>query len=140
MQARFSMQYCAALALQQQRLRLADFTGEAVKRPAIRQLLPLISMQVQPAEIELGLNHMPHHDVAVFLKDGRKFETSRRMPKGSIAEPFDDLDRLEKFMDCCTANFGEARSKTLYHQLQAIDTAPNLAFLTAAFERHSDGV
>ena len=38
MQARFSMHYCVALALSQDRLNLSDFTPAMIARPQIRRL------------------------------------------------------------------------------------------------------
>ncbi|MFT4464101.1 MAG: MmgE/PrpD family protein [Sodalis sp. (in: enterobacteria)] len=44
MQARFSMPYCLAVALANNRLRLADFDRERIFDPAMRRLLPLTKM------------------------------------------------------------------------------------------------
>ncbi len=45
MEARFSMNYCVALALRYGRLSLADFTPQGVMRSEVRRLMPLVTME-----------------------------------------------------------------------------------------------
>jgi 2-methylcitrate dehydratase PrpD len=133
MQGRFSMHYCVALALLQDRLSLADFTPEAVGRAEVRRLLPLTTMRSY-AKSEEAAGRQPHR-VTITLKDGRILEAERREARGSIAVPFDDADRAGKFMDCCA---GVPGADQLYARLADIDAAADLGFLLsepAATER-----
>lgn len=52
MEARFSMSYCVARVLVQDRLTLDDFTDDAVAPADIRRLLPLVTMTAYTAEEE----------------------------------------------------------------------------------------
>ena len=52
MEARFSMQYCVAIALLNGKLSLADFTPSAVHRSEVRELLPRIQMRAHEAGAE----------------------------------------------------------------------------------------
>ena len=124
MQARFSMHYCIALALLQDRLSLADFTPEAVGRPEIRRLLPLTTMRAYDKSEEAA-GRQPHR-VTIRLKDGRLLKAERLEARGSIAVPFDDADRQAKFADCCAGMPGAA---ALYARLTDIDAAADLGFL-----------
>lgn len=124
MQARFSMHYCVALALLQDRLSLADFTPEAVGRPEIRRLLPLTTMRAYDKSEEAA-GRQPHR-VTIRLKDGRLLKAERLEARGSIAVPFDDADRQAKFADCCAGMPGAA---ALYARLTDIDAAADLGFL-----------
>lgn len=124
MQARFSMHYCVALALLQDRLSLADFTPAAVGRPEVRRLLPLTTMRSYDKSEEAA-GRQPHR-VTIRLKDGRLLKAERREAKGSVADPFDDADRKTKFADCCA---GKPGAGDLYARLADIDTATDLAFL-----------
>jgi 2-methylcitrate dehydratase PrpD len=133
MQARFSMQYCVALALLQDGLRLADFTPEAVARPEVRRLLPRTTMTAYSREEELAAGGRPPHRVTVQLSDGRVLEAERRAARGSMADPFDDMDRRLKFADCCARRLDETHSMELYEVLQALDGAHDLGFLAPAF-------
>jgi 2-methylcitrate dehydratase PrpD len=124
MQARFSMHYCVALALLQDRLSLADFTPAAVGRAEVRHLLPLTTMRSYDKSEEAA-GRRPHR-VAIRLKDGRELKVERLEAKGSIADPFDDADREAKFADCCAGMPGAA---ALYARLADIDGAADLGFL-----------
>lgn len=102
MQARFSMNYCVALALLCGRLSLSDFTPGAVHRPEVRMLMPLVHMKAYPPEAEDPdpTKRLPHK-VTITLKDGRQLETSVLHARGTIHNPFDDADIDAKFRDCC---------------------------------------
>jgi 2-methylcitrate dehydratase PrpD len=132
MQARFSMQYCVALALLEDRLTLADFTPEAVARDEVRRLLPITTMTSYSREDELKGNGRLPHKVTVRLRDGRVIQAERKEAKGSMADPFDDEDRRAKFFDCCR-RLDEAVLTVLYDRLQSLDEASNLGFLESVF-------
>jgi 2-methylcitrate dehydratase PrpD len=138
MQARFSMHYCAALALTQERLSLADFTPEAVAghaRPGtpVARLLPLVTMHSHSPDEERAAApaRLPHR-ITVRLRDGRTIVEERRHAKGSLHHPFDDADKAEKFADC-TRGLPPATAAALLHGLNHLDDRPDLNFLAPAF-------
>lgn len=99
MQARFSMQYCLAVALLSGGLSLRDFTPQAATRPSLRVHMSKITMSSYSAEKERGVERLPHQ-VHILLKDGRRFSTERLHANGSIAAPLNDGQKLAKFEDC----------------------------------------
>jgi len=102
MEARFSMNYCIAVALLSGRVSLSDFTPDAVHRPDVRALLPRVTMEGYPKDAE-GPDptvRLPHK-VTTKLKDGRVIETERVWARGTIHDPFTDADLEAKFRDCC---------------------------------------
>lgn len=133
MQARFSMHYCVALALTQDRLGLADFTPAAVARPELRALLRLTTMRARTPEEERAAGGRLPHQVAVTLKSGRVLSAERAFAKGAIADPFSAADRLAKFADCCGARLDAATTAALYASLDALDDQPDLGFLQPVF-------
>lgn len=140
MQARFSMQYCVAVALLQERLGLADFTPAAVQRPAVRALLPLTTMHAYPAGPEGAPERRQPHRLRVALRDGRVLEASREFEKGTLNDPFDDADRWLKFRDCCEPALGADATGRLYAQLAAVDEAGDVhALATALAAAPADG-
>lgn len=132
MQARFSMPYCVALALVQERLSLADFTPEAILRAELRALMPLVSMQHYSAEQEAESPTRLPHWVAIRLRDGRLLEAERHNARGSIDDPFDDGDRWAKFSDCCL-ELPPSRRDELYRNLSRLDAMSDLDWLSTAF-------
>jgi 2-methylcitrate dehydratase PrpD len=132
MQARFSMHYCVALALSQDRIGLADFTLDQIARPEIRRLLPLTIMRARSRDEELASSSRLPHEVVIRLKDGSELKAERVHARGNIADPFDDHDRSAKFADCCAGLGGNATAE-LYRALARLDDQPDLAFLAPVF-------
>ena len=102
MEARFSMNYCVALALLYGKLSLTDFTPQAVHRPEVRKLLPLVTMDAyeEGAQGPDPTARLPHK-VTIFLNDGRTLTGSATWARGTIHNPFSEADLDEKFRDCC---------------------------------------
>ncbi|WP_337271310.1 MmgE/PrpD family protein [Oryzifoliimicrobium ureilyticus] len=99
MQARFSMQYCLAVALLNGGLSLRDFTPQAAIRPSLRVHMSKITMSSYSAEEERGVERLPHQ-VHISLKDGRRISTQRLHTNGSVESPLTDDQKLAKFEDC----------------------------------------
>jgi 2-methylcitrate dehydratase PrpD len=97
MQARFSMTYCLATATVQGGLGLADFEGDAIFRPAIRALMPHVTMQ---GFEELEGCPPPPTTVTLRLKDGRVLRETRTVHPGSAARPLTEAEQAAKFRDC----------------------------------------
>ena len=126
MEARFSMQYCLAVALARGFLSLRDFTDAAVARPEIRALLPLTTMSATPPEEELGPAGPFTHELTVTLKSGEVLTASRTAAKGTLGDPFTDEDRRRKFEDCCTPALGATATAALLAACESLETAPSL--------------
>lgn len=130
MQARFSMQYCVARALQQGQLSLADFSPQAVRGFASDPLLQQVTMlSYSRDEEKLAQEKLPHI-VTVQLRDGRELTASREFAVGTLQQPFSAADRVQKFMDCC----GEINdAAAIYENLLGLDKAPDLTALKPLF-------
>jgi 2-methylcitrate dehydratase PrpD len=118
MQARFSMQYCLALGLMQDRLTLEDFTPSAVHRREMRALLPLTTMRVN--DTGPGGRALPGvpHRLHVTLKDGTVLQAERHEVRGSIHDPFTAEEKRDKFLSCLAHGGVRAEDATrLYDQL-----------------------
>ena len=126
MQARFSLQYCVAVALLKGHLSLADFTPKAVMRPAVRRLLKLTHVHTyDPVDEPSDPDAPMAHRVKIMLKDGRELCAERAHTRGSIYEPFDEDDRLRKFDDCCNSMLGMedvAALRNLVRRLRDLDS------------------
>ena len=99
MEARFSMQYCVALALTQDLLSLSDFSPEAVARPHVRALFSRIEMETMPLEEEIA-QLRPAHRAQITLKDGRSFSAALAHARGTLHDPLDEVTRVGKLRDC----------------------------------------
>ncbi|HEY0210659.1 MmgE/PrpD family protein [Acerihabitans sp.] len=134
MQARFSMHYCLAVALANNRLRLADFTPDAIFDPAIRRFLPLTRMHAADPAREDKSGYVTHK-LSVHLRDGRRLCAARAMAKGDLSEPFGSDDRREKFFDCCHGRLDQQTANELYEQLHHLDRQDNIEFIAGALRQ-----
>ncbi|MGV6876376.1 MmgE/PrpD family protein [Pseudochelatococcus sp. B33] len=128
MQAKFSMNFCVALALVQGQLRIADFTPAGLARPEVRRLMPLVRMRAYTPEEENGGVNLPHK-VSIRLSDGRILSDERLLQKGSISEPFDEASRLDKFRDCCAGYLSPNATEKLLEGLRSCDDISDISFL-----------
>jgi 2-methylcitrate dehydratase PrpD len=130
MQARFSMEYCLALALRKKVLSLADFTQSAVDVFAADPLLSKISMtHYSAAEEQQATSYLPHK-LKLTLADGSVLETQRASARGGLAEPFSESDRATKIGDCLD---GVEGIEAIRGALANLDAQDDLRFLDPLF-------
>lgn len=101
-EARFSMQWAMALALLQDRLRLADFTPAALKRRELRAWLPRIRMRhTRPGKAHPSMeNGREPALTTVLLKNGKKLSRYAQRPRGTLQIPLSAKELDQKFEDC----------------------------------------
>ncbi|MFQ5348061.1 MAG: MmgE/PrpD family protein [Rhodothalassiaceae bacterium] len=127
LESKFSMEYALALCLAQGGAGLADFTDEAVMRPEIRRLFPLVERD--PVD---RLEGVFPTTVEVHLKDGRVVSETRAMPLGSKAAPFSTAQYWEKYESCVAGILSDDEAAALR---QALENLPDLAAI-GALTRH----
>jgi 2-methylcitrate dehydratase PrpD len=134
MEARFSMQYCLALALRKKALSLSDFTLPTVEILGRDPLLRKISMtHYTAAEEERATSYLPHR-LRITLEGGKTHEVERAFARGGLADPFSDDDRQTKFVDCLD---GVENPMSIYAAIDALDEQPDLHFLSVLFENNA---
>lgn len=102
-QARFSMNFCAALALTEGVPRLEHFDEAFVAQMpvAMRALLPLIRMHERQACAQAALLPWGGDCLArITFADGRVLEHLAMYPKGCQQNPLSEPEQREKFLDC----------------------------------------
>ncbi|MCL6652671.1 MmgE/PrpD family protein [Agrobacterium rubi] len=130
MQARFSMQYCLALAFRKKTLSLSDFTRSAVDKFSQGPLLSTISMtHYSAAEEEQAKTYLPHK-LKITLSDGSVLEAERAVARGGLADPFSESERLTKIRDCLD---GVKNAEAIMASLADFDMQKDLRFLDPLF-------
>lgn len=135
MEARFSLNYCIALALQYGALKLADFTPSAVERAEVRALLPVTNMRAYPVSAE-GADSTVRlaHEVTIELYDGTRLNQRVESARGTFERPFTEAEKRAKFDDCCAAQLPGASKQSLETALQEINTLPSIRSLTESLQ------
>jgi 2-methylcitrate dehydratase PrpD len=99
-EAKFSVQYVVARALQSGPVGLGDFSAQAIGDPAIASLMSRVDAKPLPEE-RWGADHFAA-EVAVTLDSGRRLQARVERPRGNgPAEALTDVELQRKFDDCC---------------------------------------
>jgi 2-methylcitrate dehydratase PrpD len=99
LQAKFSLEYGAAVALLDRYPGFASFTDQAVGRPAARRLIDQVEIKLDPGGSWLLDGEL---QVAVHTSAGQIRRISQRYPPGSPARPPDAAQLRAKLADCVT--------------------------------------
>lgn len=139
LQGKFSLEYVVAAALLDGEITLGSFTDEAVNRPEIRALMPLLDAKEDPrcrpedptaADSSAGTGGF--HEVTIRTTDGRELTTRVEYPSGSPKHPLSWDDSRAKFRDCLrAAGRDEARGMALFDALCGL---PDLTDVHATLE------
>ncbi|MHC4480753.1 MAG: MmgE/PrpD family protein, partial [Planctomycetota bacterium] len=112
LEGKFSLEYCLAAALVDGRVGLASFTDEAVRRPAVRELMSKVEARegAEPAAFPIG----GYAEVRVALKDRSEHGLRVDTPRGDPSRPLTWDELVEKFRDCAgTVLHAKAIERTL---------------------------
>jgi 2-methylcitrate dehydratase PrpD len=107
-EARFSLNYALAVVLARGAPTLEDFSDEAVRRPELQELLPL----VRPTPVDTTEIDYPQK-ITVILKDGRKVSETVSIPRGAAKNPFNHDEFLAKARSCLEASALAERADVL---------------------------
>jgi 2-methylcitrate dehydratase PrpD len=138
MEAKFSMHYCAALAIAQGAIRLGDFTEEAIHRPAIRALMTRIVMQVTPGSEQTTKDYLelPAHTV-VRLQSGVMLNDERYGRRGSRELPMSASEHAAKFEDCAGRLLEPDETERLLDLISKLGAAKDIHDLAGLLRRQS---
>lgn len=103
MEARFSMQYCAAVAAIHGSLCLADFQQDAIFRPEVRALMPKVVMHDLPGSESGADDYLDLPAItSIKLNDEQILSDTRYVRRGSPHSPMTQTERAAKFSDCAS--------------------------------------
>lgn len=136
-QARFSMAYCAAVALVHGVPRLSHFSPEAFIHPdpVVARIVPLVESIVRNPTPETRM--LPFGGdcyVEVRLRGGEVLSEVAAYPKGCVENPLTSEERRIKFLDCATARLGGAGATRLYESLLRLSRLPSIHALRPALK------
>ena len=127
-EAKFSLEYSLAAALNAREVGLGDYEQDALQRPDVRALMPLITKEyVEKLESEFPT------EVHITLKDGRTVQTALAMPVGSKAHPMSDEQLWQKLQTCLAAS-PDFNGEALLSELASLDPAKPARQLTKALQ------
>ena len=129
LEGKFSMQYCLAAALLDQRVGLLSFTDDQVMRPEAQALIPRIDMRRIPGNEGLPSWTEGYHQVDVQMKDGSILrQQARRASTGALRGVTMD-DVRAKFRDCAAQSLSDATTEEVLTRLENLEEGQPVAGL-----------
>jgi 2-methylcitrate dehydratase PrpD len=130
LERKFSMQFCAAVALAQGRVDFAAFADGEVRDPGVRALMPKVAMIVDEG-LPGGLTEHAWSRVTVRLIDGRVLETPPSGATGHPDRPLGPEALRAKFLACATTVLPPDEAEGIAEQIDHLEAIPDVRALTA---------
>ena len=122
-EARFSVQYCVAALLHLGGVRLAAFTPDALANPALRAIMPRVSVSLAPDLADAYPRRRAAH-LRVVLRDGRVLTHTQPNRKGDPEDPLSDAELSGKFHELVAPVLGGADATARLDGLWNGETLP----------------
>ena len=134
LEGKFSLHYCAAVALVRGVVALETFDDERVCDPEVQAMLPRITMRVD-ADLDREAAPLTQAAIVVRLRDGRVIERRARGARGypDRAPSLHDLET--KFRACAARALPSVSIDAALEQLRRFDAIPDVRSLTDTLRR-----
>ncbi len=132
LEAKFSMNFCVALALARRAVRMDDFTDAVVNDPALRALAARVEMRVSPELAAQGYFQGTWDTiVTVTTTDGRSYRKRIDHAKGDPGNPLSEDEVLAKYAECAAKVLDAERVRASAAALRALDETGDVARLSS---------
>lgn len=133
LERKFSMPYCAAVALARGGVALGDFEERSVEAE-VGALLPRVRMVVDPS-LPDGLEQQAWTRVTVTLTDGRVLASPARGAYGHPDRPLSPEALREKFLGCAAGVLPRDDAEGIVEQIERFEEIPDIRALTSRLLR-----
>lgn len=127
-EAKFSLPYCASVALIEGRVRLNAFDREHLDDQSIRALMKRIELYVDDAA-DNGFPRQRAAIVEITTRDGERFEFRAPTRKGDPDHPLSDAELVDKYRELSAPVAGDAATESLLDSLWRIDVLDDTSTL-----------
>jgi 2-methylcitrate dehydratase PrpD len=127
-EAKFSLPYCASVALVDGRVRLDAFDDQHLEDPEIRELIKRVELYVDP-QCDKGFPEQRAAVVEIRTRDGRVLKHRAPTRKGDPDNPLSDAELVEKYRELVAPVIGEAAAERLLDALWRIDVMDDVSAL-----------
>jgi 2-methylcitrate dehydratase PrpD len=124
LEGKYSLEYDLAAIALDGRAGMKQYTDEAVRRPAARDMMKRISyVGVQPDNGQIALESR----VVVRLTDGSELEDTVNQSHGTPGDPLTRAELLGKFNECAEDTLSEVQRNTVVDLCERIDELSTIA-------------
>jgi 2-methylcitrate dehydratase PrpD len=125
LEGKFSMPFCVAAAIVDGKVGIATFEPNRMQAPAIRALMPRVSMRVNPEFDKTP--PLSHTRVTIRLRDGRRLEQTANGARGYPARPASEEQLRAKFSECATRVLSSSAADRAWDALGKIEHSHDVA-------------
>src|SRR6266404_808464 len=130
LEAKFSMEFCMAILLLEQKAGLGQFSDNVVQRPDVQGMIRKINFYVDPEAESAGYDKMTSI-LKVHLTDGRTITERADFGKGSPANPMSFDEAAAKFRGCAEfAEWPKAKTEQIIAFTKSLEAAPDVSALS----------
>ncbi|MBM3515956.1 MAG: MmgE/PrpD family protein, partial [Alphaproteobacteria bacterium] len=123
-EAKFSMEYCAAVAIENGGIGLADFAQSALAAPRVRHTMTkVVRHPIDRPESEFPTK------VEITLTSGQSVSVHIDAPKGRVDNPLSEEELWQKLRLCCRGTIEAGRAARIETSLRRIDGDEPIATL-----------
>jgi 2-methylcitrate dehydratase PrpD len=130
LEGKFSMPFCAAAAVVHGRVGIDTFEVSQLGDPAILAVQSRVVMRVDPT-LDASAPSLTQARVVVRLRDGRVLTASANGARGYPECPASDEELATKFLSCATRALSAPDAERALGALRGIESASDVARLTA---------
>jgi 2-methylcitrate dehydratase PrpD len=130
LEAKFSMEFCMAILLLEQKAGLGQFSDKVVRRPEVQAMIRRINFYVDPEAESAGYDKMTSI-LKIHLTDGRTITGRADFGKGSPANPMSFDEAAAKFRGCAGfAEWPKAKTEQIIGFTKSLEAAPDVSALS----------
>ena len=127
-EAKFSLPYCAAMAMKTGRVRMDAFSEDLLRDPSILGLIEKVEL-TEADDLSAEFPKRRAARIEIETKDGNLFEHYSPTRKGDPDNPLSDEELAEKFLELTDPVLGPAGAAQLLDALWRLDDADDLCAL-----------
>lgn len=132
--AKYSVEYDLAAMALDGRLGIAQFSDEAVNRPAVRDLMEKVDIEL----VEGVVGTVPlESTVTVVLDDGRTLQATNNMTRGNMGDPLSRDELVGKFDECSAGLVVPGQRDEILGFCDRLETLGSIRELTTAFAKRA---
>jgi len=120
LEAKFSLQYCAAVAWLDGWPGLASFSDARAAGSDVQDLLRRVAVREAPG---------PEEEVELVFRDGARARATARLARGNPELPLSEAERLAKVRACVAPALGEDRARRLIETVESLESLPHASEL-----------
>jgi 2-methylcitrate dehydratase PrpD len=137
LEAKFSMEFCAAILLLRRKAGLAEFTNQVVQRADVREMIGRVRYYIDPEAEAAGFDKMTSI-IKIILRTGKVISGRATFGKGSPADPMTFEETAVKFRGCAEyVEWPKSKTDALIAFVEGLEMAPTINGLTPLLRSES---